>query len=176
MARTSTNIEALANKIADARNLEKEAIKEAKIKYESLIQAETSVAHDVVVEAIREAVFAGMSTRQIGFAYGSSDPHTAKRIVDEAMAGFDAGNQNGSSTSGWKITVPDNDNSLFTIKVYSFGDNKQDGEALVSIDEDEINITAQDGDYWIVSQLYRQGAVENVLKDYWKARNRRDGV
>lgn len=174
MARTSTNNEVLAAKIADARNVEKEAIREAKIKYEALIQAETSVAHDGVVEAIREAVFAGMSTRQIGFAYGSSDPHTAKRIVDEAMAGFE--NAADQANAGWKITLPEKDNALFTLKVYSFGDNKQDGQVEASVDEDEVNITAQDGDYWIVSQLYRQGLVENVLKDYWKARNKRDGI
>lgn len=174
MARTSTNIEVLAAKIADARIVEKEAIREAKIKYDAFIAAETSVAHDGVIECIREAVFAGMSTRQIGFAYGSSDPHTAKRIVDEAMAGFENAAQ--ENNAGWKITLPETDNALFTIKVYSFGDNKQDGQAEVSVDEDEVNITAQDGDFWIVSQLYRQGLVENVLKDYWKARAKRDGI
>lgn len=174
MARTSSNIEALATKITDARLEEREAIRLAKIKYESLIQAETVVAHDGVLECVREAVFAGMSTRQIGFAYGSSDPHTAKRIVEEAMAGFE--NAADEPHAGWKITLPENDNSLFTLKVYSFGDNKQDGQVDASVDEDEINITAQAGDYWVVSQLYRQGLVENVLKDYWKARNKRDGI
>jgi hypothetical protein len=174
MARTSSNIEPLAAKIADARIAEREAIREAKIKYESFIAAETSVAHDVVLECVREAVFAGMSTRQIGFAYGSSDPHTAKRIVEEAMAGF--ASETSEAASGWKITIPENDNSLFTLKVYSFGDNKQDGQVEASVDEDEVNITAQGGDYWVVSQLYRQGLVENVLKDYWKARNKRDGI
>jgi hypothetical protein len=174
MARTSSNIEALATKIADARLEEREAIRLAKIKYESFIQAETSVARDSVLECVREAVFAGMSTRQIGFAYGSSDPHTAKRVVAEAMVGFE--NAADEPNAGWKITLPENDNSLFTLKVYSFGDNKQDGQVDASVDEDEINITAQAGDYWVVSQLYRQGLVENVLKDYWKARNKRDGI
>ena len=174
MARTSSNIEPLAAKIADARLSEREAVKEAKIKYESFIAAETAIAHDVVLECVREAVFAGMSTRQIGFAYGSSDPHTAKRLVAEAMAGF--ASETSETTSGWKITIPENDNSLFTLKVYSFGDTKQDGLVEVSVDEDEVNITAQDGDFWVVSQLYRQGLVENVLKDYWKARNKRDGI
>lgn len=174
MARTSSNIEPLADSIGNARAAERDAIREAKIKYDSLIQAETSVAHDSVLEAIREAVFAGMSTRQIGFAYGSSDPHTAKRIVEEAMLVFE--NANDQPNAGWKITLVEGDNSLFTLKVYSFGYNKQDGLVKVSVDEDEINITAQGGDFWVVSQLYRQGLVENVLKDYWKGRNKRDGI
>jgi hypothetical protein len=176
MARTIASNELLVDKIKDAREAEREAVRQAKIKYEALIQGETSVAHDDVLEAVREAVFAGMSVRQIGFAYGSSDPHTAKRIVAEAMAGYDVDSGNPNAASGWKITLPENDNSLFTLKVYSFGDNKQDGEVVASVDEDEINITAQDGDYWVVSQLYRQGMVESVLKDYWKARNKRDGI
>lgn len=174
MARTVANNEALAEKIGIARAAEKEAIREAKIKHEAMIVAETAMARDEVMEAIREAVFAGMSTRQIGFAYGSSDPHTAKRIVEEAMAGFAI--EDSKTNSGWKITVPADDNSLFTIKVYSFGDSKQDGEVTVSLDEDEVNITAQDGDFWIVPQAYRSGVVENILKDYWKERNKRDGI
>lgn len=176
MARTIASNELLVDKINAARDAEREAVRQAKIKYETLIQAETVAAHDGVLEAVREAVFAGMSVRQIGFAYGSSDPHTAKRIVAEAMAGYDVESGKSGATSGWKITLPEKDNSLFTIKVYSFGDNKQDGEVEASMDEDEVNFTAQSGDYWVVSQLYRQGMVESVLKDYWKARNKRDGI
>lgn len=173
MARATTHNQALADKIATTRAAEKEAIREAKIRHEAMIVAETAMVREEVLEAVREAVFAGMSTRQIGFAYGSSDPHTAKRIVEEAMANFE--NAAVESNSGWKITVPADDNALFTIKVYSFGDSKQDGEVLVSLDEDEVNFTAQDGDFWIVPQAYRSGVVENIIKDYWKERSKRDG-
>lgn len=176
MARTIASNEVLVEKINAAREAEREAIRLAKLKYDALIQAETSVAHDALLEVVREAMFAGMSVRQIGFAYGSSDPHTAKRIVAEAMDGYDVEGGKTKAASAWKITVPERDNALFTIKVYSFGDAKQDGEVEVSMDEDEVNFTAQSGDYWVVSQLYRQGLVESIIKDYWKARNKRDGI
>lgn len=176
MARTANTNEALVGGIVAAREAEREAIRLAKIKYDSLIAAETSVAHDNVLQAVRKAVFDGMSTRQIGFAYGSSDPHTAKRIVEEAMAGFDVDQGDHKTKAGWIVTVPENDNSLFTIQVYGLGDNKADGVVEVSMDEDEINFTAQGGDYWVVSQLYRQGLVDAIIKSYWLERNKRNDV
>jgi hypothetical protein len=164
MARTINSNDVLVAEIIAAREAEKEAVRQARIKY------------DGVLASVRKAVFDGMSTRQIGFAYGSSDPHTAKRIVEEAMAGFDIDQGDAKTKAGWLISLPDKDNSLFTITAYGLGDNKADGAVVVSMDEDEVNITAQDGDFWVVSQLYRQGLVANVINDYWKARRKRDGI
>lgn len=166
------NNEQLLDKVKQARATEKIAIADAKVKLEALLREWTKDSHDALLEAVRVAVLDGVSTRQIGFAYGSSDPHTAKRLVDEAMADVAVENASNDIVNGWKITPDKNDNSLFTIKVYGFGDSKQNGEAVMSLDEDEVNITTQDGDFWIAVQLYKNGLVPSVIEDYWKERNK----
>lgn len=170
MARTARINEEIAARIRDARRSEGYVIKSIKAKYEEMIRIETAQEHERVLDAVRAAVAAGMSMRQIGFAYGSSDPTTGKRLVEEAMAGISTDEKEAGYR--WRVTRPyPEDLSLFSIKVYGLGEQKRDGEVLVSLDEDEVNITAQDGDFWIVPQLYREGLVPQIISDYWTERN-----
>lgn len=151
------------NNIKVARLLEKSAREEAKRRLEFLVDREVAEVHEKLLETVRVAVLEGHSIRQIGFAYGSSDPHTARRIIAEACADL----QMEDGTEGmrkWRVFA--NENDTFDVQVYSIGESEQSGRATFTIDEDGNNITAIDGDLWVGIQLYRLGLVPEIVKEY----------
>ncbi len=151
------------NNIKVHRLLEKAAREEAKRRLEFLVDREVAEVHEKVMEAVRVAVLEGHSIRQIGFAYGSSDPHTARRIIAEACADLQV-DEDTEEIRKWRMFV--NDDDSFDIQVYSIGESEQSGRATFTIDPDGTNITATDGDLWIGIQLYRLGLVPEIVKEY----------
>lgn len=157
----SNKNEDVLNKIKVARAYEKVALAEARKRADQRIKEETAEAHEAVIEAVRMALMAGQTARQIGFAYGSSDPTTAKKLVNEAMSG-DAGNILNPHPE-WKLIR--NDDGTFNIKAYSLGDAGLSGFGVFRIDDDGENFSCVDGDMWIQVQLYKLGMKEQVIKE-----------
>lgn len=155
------NNDKLLNDIQVARANEKVAIAEAKRKYEALVERDTIEYRSALLEAVRLAVAEGLSIRQIGFAYGSSDANTAKRVIAEAMATVSTSTTTTSETNQWAVVGRDGD--TFTLVAYSLGGNGT-GTAMFEIDDDGKNITVIEGDFWIGMQLYRLGLVEDVME------------
>ena len=149
------------NQIRVARAYEKVALAEARKRAEERIKEDTKDAHETLIEAVRVALLAGQTARQIGFAYGSSDPNTAKRLVNEAMENdsFDIANPHPE----WKLSK--NSDGTFNIKAYSLGESGLSGYGTFSIDEDGENFSCVDGDMWIQVQLYKLGQKDRVLEE-----------
>lgn len=142
--------------VREARAKQKLAIEEAKQKVADFIARETQSYYDELIDAIRLALIEGHSARQIGQAYGSSDPHTIRKLVEDA--GFDDSKITGQSS----LNVKRVDDKL-VVNIVAFGTDKRTGQATFVVDEDGENITAVDGDLWVQSVLYREGAVQEVL-------------
>jgi hypothetical protein len=102
-----------------------------------------------------------MSSRKIGEAYGSSDPHTIKRLINEAVAGVTS--NDGGVHPEWKLTR--NMDGTFTITAFGLGDAKLSGSGVFSIDEDGENFSLVDGDAFIAVQLYKLGQKDIVLEE-----------
>jgi len=155
------NTEEIALSIKTARALEKIAIAEAQKRAHERIIEEVKEEHEAIVEAVRHALGAGMSARQIGMAYGSSDPHTAKRLITEAMAGTTAESLSGHPE--WKLTH--NGDGTFNITAYSLGDAKLTGFGKFKIDDDGENFSLVEGDLFVQLQLYKLGYKDAVLEE-----------
>lgn len=155
---------ALLEAIAITRKVEKIALADARVKAGEWVKTQTVDEHNKVLDTVRNALVAGYSARQIGLAYGSTDPYTAKRLITEAMA-----------TSGANITeamenhpewlVEPHDDDTFTIRAFALGEQKLSGEGVFRIDEDGENFSQIDGDGFIQIQMYRLGLVEQVLEE-----------
>ena len=156
------NIEEIEHAIKTARAHEKIAIAEAQRKAAQWVIEETKDKHEVIVEAVRRALGAGMSARQIGQAYGSSDPKTAKKLILEAMGGTGEASDS-SSHPEWKLTR--NDDGTFNINAYSLGDAKLTGFGTFKVDDDGENFSLVNGDMWIQIQLYKLGFKDTVLEE-----------
>lgn len=167
MARTVNKDDALLETIRIARMREREASQIARKELQAMIDKATRSAHAEVISAIRSAVIGGQSARQIGVAYGSSDPHTIRRLISEATSDLDS-NGDGNHPD-WLLTRYSDDS--FEIQVMSLGDTGLSGSAMFRIDEDGENFTAFDGDLWIQVQLYRLGYKEAIMEEYRKAEN-----
>lgn len=158
----SKETEEIALAIKTARAHEKIAIAEARRRMEEVILEETKAEHEVIIEAIRRALGAGMSARKIGEAYGSSDPKTAKRLISEAM-GTAGETGDVSAHPTWKLTR--NDDGTFNINAYGLGEAKLTGFGKFKIDDDGENFSLIEGDMWIQIQLYKLGYQEQVLAE-----------
>ena len=145
--------------VKEARAKHKSAVADAKKKIEEFITAETDEVYRDLIYAVRMALIDGHSARQIGEAYGSSDPYTIKKLVDEARTGIDPDSNEDPS---WKVSSLDDPNT-FELKVVAFGQDKQSGVAVFEVDEDGENITAIDGDFWLQSAVYREAIVKEIL-------------
>jgi len=161
MVGMSKEMDAIALAIKTARANEKIAIAEATKRAKLVIEQETSGEHGAVVEQVRHALVIGMSARQIGKAYGSSDPHTAKRLITEALAGTTPDTM--SSHPEWKLTR--NVDGTFSITAYGLGDAKLSGFGTFKIDDDGENFSLIDGDMFLQVQLYRLGYKDVVLEE-----------
>lgn len=157
----SKEMEEIALAIKTARAHEKIAIAEAQRKAAEWVIEQTATEHEVIVEAVRRALGAGMSARAIGVAYGSSDPKTAKRLILEAMEGNSPDNL--SDHTEWKLTR--NDDGTFSINAYGLGDAKLTGFGTFKVDDDGENFSLVDGDMFIQVQLYRLGYKDTVLAE-----------
>lgn len=157
----SKETESIALAIKTARAHEKIAIAEAQRKAAEWVQEQVVAEHEVIVEAVRRALGAGMSARAIGVAYGSSDPKTAKRLILEAMAGTSPDTV--SEHPEWKLT--NNSDGTFSINAYGLGEAKLTGFGTFKIDEDGENFSLVDGDMFIQVQLYKLGYKDTVLKE-----------
>jgi hypothetical protein len=149
------------NAIRVARAYEKVALANARKRAQQMVIDETAEAHEAVIEAVRIALASGQTTRQIGFAYGSSDPTTAKKLVNEAML-----SDNGDTLNPhpeWKLYK--NDDGSFNIKAYSLGESGLSGYGVFTIDEDGENFSCVEGDMWIQVQLYKLGLKDIVLAE-----------
>lgn len=164
MARTVVKDDTLLNAVKTARIREKESITEAKRKYQYFIEREAQAAHAEVISAIRLAVLGGQNARQIGLAYGSTDPGTIKKLIAEAT-NTTATKVKGGSHPDWTLTK--HQDKSFTVKVSSLGDTGLSGAARFFIDEDGENFTVIDGDEWLQMQLYRLGYKEAILEAYY---------
>lgn len=164
MARTVVKDDTLLNSVKAARKREKDAITEAKRKFQAFVERESIMAHAEVVSAIRLAVLGGQNARQIGIAYGSTDPGTIKRLIAEATDTTGT-KVKGGSHPDWTLTK--HENKTFTVKVSSLGDTGLSGAARFTVDEDGENFTVIDGDEWLQMQLYRLGYKEAVLEAYY---------
>jgi hypothetical protein len=156
------DIEEIEHAIKTARAHEKIAIAEAQRKAAEWVIEETKEQHEVIIEAVRRALGAGMSARSIGQAYGSSDPKTAKRLILEAMGGTGESSDS-SAHPEWKLTR--NSDGTFNINAYSLGDAKLTGYGTFKIDEDGENFSLIEGDLWIQIQLYKLGYKDTVLEE-----------
>lgn len=157
------DIEEIEHAIKTARAHEKIAIAEAQRKAAEWVIKETAGQHEVIVEAVRRALGAGMSARSIGQAYGSSDPKTAKRLILEAMGNNSNDPTDLSGHPEWKLTR--NDDGTFNINAYSLGDAKLTGFGTFKVDEDGENFSLVEGDMWIQIQLYKLGFKDTVLAE-----------
>lgn len=157
------DIEEISQAIKTARAHEKIAIAEAQRKASEWVRNQTTEEHEAIVEAVRRALGAGMSARQIGVAYGSSDPKTAKRLILEAMGNNSNDPADVSGHPEWKLT--NNADGTFSINAYSLGDAKLSGFGTFKIDEDGENFSLVDGDMWIQIQLYKLGFKDTVLEE-----------
>jgi hypothetical protein len=153
--------EEIAVAIKTARAYEKIALAEAQLRANKRVIEETKDEHEAVVEEVRKALGAGMSARQIGMAYGSSDPKTAKRLITEAMAGTSPDTI--STHPEWKLTKYDD--GTFGINAYGLGDAKLTGFGKFKIDEDGENFTCIEGDHFVQIQLYKLGYKDAVLEE-----------
>lgn len=142
--------------ITDARAKHREAIKVAQEKLKTFIEDETREYYQQLIDSVRLALVDGHSARQIGMAYGSSDPATIRKLIE------DAGVDDASVVAqpSWRSALHGDD---LVVRVVAFGPDKLTGEATFAIDEDGENITATDGDFWLQSLLYREGIVEEVI-------------
>lgn len=147
--------------IKTARAHEKIAIAEANRKAAEWVIEETKPQHEVIVEAVRRALGAGMSARAIGQAYGSSDPKTAKRLILEAMAGTSPDTV--SEHPEWKLTR--NADGTFNINAYGLGEAKLTGFGTFKVDDDGENFSLIEGDMFIQVQLYKLGYKDKVLEE-----------
>lgn len=142
-----------------ARAKYQEAVEVAKKKLAEFVNKETEEYYLLMIESIRLAVMDGLSARQIGIAYGSSDPHTIKRLIEASgVTPADVG-----LVPSWRTTW--NGDSEFTLRVVAFGSDKVTGEATFTVDADGENITATHGDFWLQSVAYKEGLVERILED-----------
>lgn len=154
--------------IQAARQVEKVAISEANRRARLIVLAETKPEHDQVVAAIRQGIDAGLSNRQIGIAYGSSDPNTIKRLIDEAFGRqvivAEAPKQAAPvAVNDKKWLIVRNNDGSFLLNAYSWGEQGLSGSGIFTIDDDGKNITQVDGDGWIQIQAYRLGFVEKII-------------
>jgi len=143
--------------ITEARAKHKSAVAEARKKVEEFIKKETQPYYDELLDAVRLAMLDGHSARQVGMAYGSSDPTTIRKLVD------DAGVQDSeiAPQASWRVTRTED--GLLAVRVIAFGQDKQTGEATFTIDDDGENITVVDGDFWMQSLLYKEGIVKEII-------------
>lgn len=142
--------------VRDARAKHKVAVEEAKKKVADFIASETAPYYSDLLDAIRLALIDGHSARQIGQAYGSSDPSTIKKLIDDAGVDDSAVTPKAS----WRVTKS-GDNLI--VRVVAFGADQQTGQATFTIDDDGENITVVDGDFWMQSVLYREGIVKEII-------------
>jgi|TARA_R110000822_G_scaffold51230_1_gene133248 hypothetical protein len=159
LGRVAKQDEGLLGAIKDARTAHKLAILEARKKIEAFVASETEEIYKDLIEAIRTALMDGHSARQIGRAYGSSDPYTIKKLIEEAKLDDVS---DGTGDPSWRVRSLDDPNT-FELKVVAFGQDRQTGLAVFEVDEDGENITAVDGDFWLQSAVYREGIVEEIL-------------
>lgn len=144
--------------ISEARAKHREAIKVAQEKLKTFVEDETREYYSDLIDSIRLALVDGHSARQIGAAYGSSDPATIRKLIDDA--GVD--DTSVTAQSSWRSALHGDD---LVVRVVAFGPDKLTGETTFSIDPDGENITATHGDFWMQSLLYREGIVKEVI-DY----------
>lgn len=147
--------------VRKARHAEKISIQEAKVRAKVFIQQQIADAHNAVLEAIRQAYLAGASKRQIAMAYGTSDPHTIARLLEEATAGLNKATDIDGNEQSWEIIKVDGE---YSMKVFGFGEDLRDGQVSFTIDDDGVNITATEGDLWIIPTAYRIGVVANMVE------------
>lgn len=169
MAKPRVKNEKTLGAIKVARLVEKAARDSARRRLEALIDNEVTLEHEKVLEAVRVAILEGHSIRQIGFAYGSSDPYTAKRIVTEALADMTSA-EAPEDVRQWRLFVDQENPEQFDVQVYSLGESGVSGRATFTLDEDGQNITAIDGDLWISIQLYKLDLVNEIVKEYHEQR------
>ena len=159
----SKNQEAL-NAIKVARAYEKVAIAEARKRAEERVLEDTKDAHEKVLDAVRVALMAGETARQVGMAYGTSDARTARKLVSEAMANDDGETINPHPE--WKLSK--NPDGTFNITAYGLGDGKLSGHATLRMDDDGENFSVIEGDMWIQIQLYKLGYKDYVIEEATK--------
>ena len=163
MGRTLNNNDALLDAVRVARMREREATQIAKKELQLLIEKNTRKAHADVVSAVRSAIIGGQSARQIGIAYGSSDPHTIRKLIAEASVDLQGGT---SGHPDWMLNKYED--GTFQVQVMSLGDTGLSGSAVFKIDDDGDNFTAIDGDLWVQVQLYRMGYKDAIMEEYRK--------
>lgn len=142
--------------ISEARAMHRAAVKVAQEKLKTFIEDETREYYNALIDAVRLALVDGHSARQIGMAYGSSDPGTIRKLIE------DAGVDDSSVVPQSALRVVRYGDQL-AVRIVAFGADQQTGEATFTIDEDGENITAVDGDLWVQSVLYREGVVQEVI-------------
>jgi hypothetical protein len=156
--------EMLLSAIKASRQVEKTALAQARAEASEWVKTQTVDEHSKVLDAIRNALIAGYSARQIGIAYGSTDPYTAKRLIAEATAEVGANYiEARENHPEWLVEV--HDDNQFTIRAFALGEQKLSGEGLFRVDDDGENFTQIDGDGFIQIQMYRLGLVEKVLEE-----------
>ena len=142
--------------ITEARAKHREATKVAQEKLKDFVHNETLEYYNALIDSVRLALVDGHSARQIGAAYGSSDPATIRKLIEDA--GVD--DSSVVAQPSWRSALHGDD---LVVRVVAFGPDKLTGEATFAIDEDGQNITATHGDFWLQSLLYREGIVEEVI-------------
>lgn len=148
--------------IHNSRKAEKLALAGALKRARQAAVAETKPQHDEVLANIRLAVQLGMSMKQIGTAYGSSDPKTIKRLIDEATLGF-VPDEDSDEPVNREWAISRNADGSFVVNAYGWGEQRLSGSGVFVIDPDGVNISQIDGDGWIQIQAYRLGFVEQIV-------------
>ena len=161
MARVAKQDTGRLGAITEARAKHREAIKLAQEKLRTFIEDETREYYQAMIDSIRLALVDGHSARQIGMAYGSSDPATIRKLIEDAGVDDNTVTAQSSWRSALRRSAVHGDELV--VRVVAFGPDKLTGEATFIIDEDDENITATDGDFWLQSLLYREGIVGEVI-------------
>jgi len=159
MPRTAKQDAGRLSAISDARAKHKDALRVANEKVKEFVLEETRPYYNDLIDAVRLALIDGHSARQIGMAYGSSDPATIRKLIDDASVN----SQEVTPKASWRSEL--HPNGSLVVRVIAFGEDKQTGEATFTIDEDGENITVTDGDLWLQSVLYREGIVKEVINN-----------
>jgi outer membrane lipoprotein SlyB len=174
MARPVSDNKHLGIEIENARAELKEATARAKIRIEELVKIETEQARQKLLSAIRLAVLNGVSARQIGFSYGSSNASTIKALIEEAV-GIEETKANSSSHPNWSIEQKHADGT-FTVIAVNLGVNKLSGKAVMEVYDDPNygkslrnaeRARYDDGEaLWMTRQLVDNGHEQEVLEAY----------
>lgn len=109
--------------------------------------------------AVRLADEAGVPRTQIGKAMGTTNYRTVQDILERSSSITVTGTAPAAPSEEWKVTRT---NSGWSLTLFGFGPARVSGNAIVENRDGEL--ATVDGDEFIVSNIYRAGIADEVLR------------